>query len=316
MKNIQLIEITEKAAINCYGVLGKGDKNLIDQKAVDQMKIELDKMNCGFKICSGEGAIDEAPELISEEGLNNDQLLDIIVDPIEGTTLAASNFNNAITVMGIGTAGSFRCVPDMYAKKIFSPHNISDKVTINSSLIDIINEITRFTAKEVQDVVVAVLDKPRHQQLIEELIEIGVSVFKIPDGDVLVSLQMYKDKKYDLFYSIGGTPEGLLNAAIINHMNGYFQMQLIPMEQIKCGSEIRSIELEKEECECCDIHVNQIFHMNDLILSDDYAIIATGVTDGMLLEGVKKVEKNKFKTNSIYIDNESYREIDSLIKFK
>lgn len=316
MKNMQLVEITERAAINCYGVLGKGDKNLVDQKAVEQMEVELHKMGCGFKVCSGEGSIDAAPELISDNCNASDMILDIIVDPIEGTTLAANNFNNAITVMGIGNEGSFRCVPDMYAKKIFSPHKISGKVSIDTPLVNIIKIISEYTGKEVQDIVVAVLDKPRHKAIIDELISIGVSIYKIPDGDVLVSLQMYKDKKYDLFYSIGGTPEGLLNAAIINHMNGFFTMQLVPMESIKSGTRIRTIEQEVEDCECCRLDVNQVFQLKDLIFSNEYVVIATGITDSMLLEGVKKIGKDKFKTNSIYIDNESYRQVDSLIKFK
>lgn len=307
----EFIKVTENAAINCYKQLGKLDKNSLDKLAVEAMEKTLNTFTFNYKLCSGEGAIDVAPELVLNRKIANADTLEVIVDPIEGTTLAANNLNNAISTIGIGPSGSFLPVPDMYALKIFSPHKLDTNLDANSDLRSILQSVCLETGQSIGELKVAVLDKPRHIPIINQLLDLGVKIYKIPDGDVLVSLEMYKSKKYDLFYGIGGAPEGMLNAAIINFIGGFFSMKLLAMKTVKGDCATRTKEEEQELLSQYNLTFDQVLNINDVILASDYIVCATGVTDSVLLKGVYHDSPKAYVTNSILINRNSQRILES-----
>lgn len=303
-----LVKVTEQAAIATHMYIGKLDKELIDAKAVEAMQKQLKTYDANFKVCSGEGAIDNAPELTNLIEKQHEQTYEIIVDPIEGTNLAATLSDNAISVMAIGHQNSFRQIPDMYALKIFSPHNLGNILNTELSIEQTLELVAQKSGKPLTKLVVAVLDKPRHKSLIKTLKSMGVCVSKISDGDVLVSLEMLASKKYDLFYSVGGSPEGMINAAIINLIGGSFVMKLLPMELVHGKDNSRSKASEEKLCNQAAVSINQDYDIKDLIYNQNYAIIASGITNSQLLKGVSVTSTGKYKVNSIYIDafNQSF----------
>ncbi len=313
--DISFISITENAAIKSCNKIGSMDKKEIDRLAVEEMEKTLSQYPYNFDIKSGEGAIDEAPELNIKNERKYSKTLEIIVDPIEGTTLAANNQNGSISVMGIGEEGTFRKVPDMYAFKFFSPYKFNNHINIKSSLQEIVEDLIKVTNKKLNQINVAILDKPRHKKIIEEFLNLGVKISKISDGDVLVALEMYTKSKYDLFYGIGGAPEGIINAAIINQKHGSFFMELRPMKDVKGDKSNRSQKEEEAICKKLNILIKEELKIKDLIFSNDYIIISTGITDSTLLKGVKKI-KDKYHINTAFINKRGIKFIESIKEFK
>ncbi len=313
--DISFISITENAAIKSCDKLGSMDKEEIDRLAVESMEKTISQYPYNFNIKSGEGAIDEAPELNIKNEEKYSKTLEIIVDPIEGTTLAANNQNGSISVMGIGEEGTFRKVPDMYAFKFFSPYKLNSNINIKSSLKEIVEDLIKVTNKKPYQINVAILDKPRHNKIIKEFLNLGVKISKISDGDVLVALEMYTKSKYDLFYGIGGAPEGIINAAIIKQKHGSFFMQLIPMKDVKGDKSNRLPKEEELICKKLNILINEELTIDDLIFSNDYIIISTGITDSTLLKGVRKI-KEKYYINSAFINKRGIKFIESIKEFK
>ncbi len=310
--DVSFISITENAVIKSYEKLGDMEKEEIDKLAVEGMESTISQYPYNFNVKSGEGAIDEAPELSVNNKIKYKKTLDIIVDPIEGTTLASKNQNGSISVIGIGEEGTFRNIPDMYALKIFSPYKFSDSINIKSSLKEIIIDLSKTTKKNKEDIIVAILDKPRHEIIIKELNNLGVIVEKIKDGDVLVALEMYYNKKYDLFYGIGGAPEGMINAAIINHIKGSFFMKLKYIDEVKQVKVTKKLE-EQKICKLLNVDIDEELTTDNIINSNNYIISATGLTNSDLLKGIKKKD-DKYFLNSIFINKRGSKIINTIKK--
>lgn len=301
---IDLISITELAAIATHQVVGKNNKELADQKAVNSMQYMLDQLPISAKVVIGEGDIDQAPQLyLGQELGTGGEVIEIAVDPIEGTTMVAKNQNNAIAVMALTTAGGFFSAPDMYMEKLIVGNNLKGTIDLTQPITTNIERAAKKLKKPLSEMTVAILDKPRHQEIITKINQLGARVALIPDGDVVISIDICANQKYDMFYSIGGSPEGVINAAIVTCLDGDMQGRLVYRKEAK-GHTKANIEISKEEQQKCQelaIDVKQIMKVDDLVKNDDVIVLATGITNGDLLNGVKKIRDNIYECNSIFI---------------
>src|SRR5699024_4242603 len=228
----------------------------------------------------GEGEMDEAPMLyIGEElGTGKGPLVDVAVDPLEGTSIVAQGTWNALAVIAIADKGNLLHAPDMYMKKIAVGPEAVGKVDINASTYENLKAVAKAKNKAIEDIVAIVLDRPRHEELIKEIREAGARIKLIPDGEVAAAINTaFEQTGVDILLGIGGAPEGVLSAAALKCLGGEIQGQLVP-----------SNDEEIARCRKMGIEdVNQVFYMDDLVAGDDAIFAATGVTDGELLKGVQ-----------------------------
>ena len=304
---IEFARVTEAAALAAHKWVGRGDKEAADQAAVDAMRTMLNKIHINGEIVIGEGEIDEAPMLYIGEkvGLRNelDIAVDIAVDPVEGTRMTAQGQGNALTVMAIGNKGSFLKAPDMYMEKLIVGPDARGIIDLNLPLLDNVNNVANALGKSLNELVMVILDKPRHHKIIKDLQKLGVRIFAIPDGDVVGSiLTAIVDSDADMLYGIGGAPEGVISAAVIKALGGDMQAKL------KLRSEVKGISLEndkisnfeKSRCEKMGIDISKVFTIDELIKDDEVIFSATGITDGDLLTGVSR-KKNIARTQTLLI---------------
>lgn len=224
--------------------------------------------------------MDEAPMLyIGEElGLRNGgPAVDIAVDPLEGTNIVAKGSNGALTVLAIADKGNLLNAPDMYMEKIAVGPEAAGKVNINASVTENLQAVAAAKNKAVSDVVATLLDRPRHEKIVEEIRAAGAQIKFIQDGDVNAAINTAFDQTgVDIMFGIGGAPEGVISAAALKCLGGDFQGRLVPEDDEQLA-----------RCEKMGIDVNQVFQLNDLVKGDDAIFAATGVTDGELLKGVQ-----------------------------
>ena len=304
---IEFARVTEAAALAAQEWVGRGDKEAADQAAVDAMRTMLNKINIKGEIVIGEGEIDEAPMLYIGEkvGLRKDTdiSVDIAVDPVEGTRMTAQGQGNALAVMAIGNKGSFLKAPDMYMEKLIVGPDARGAIDLNLPIIDNVHNVAKALGKTLNELVIVILDKPRHHKIIKDLQKMGVRIFAIPDGDVAGSvLTAIIDSEVDMLYGIGGAPEGVISAAVIKALGGDMQARL------KLRSEVKGISLEndkisnfeKSRCENMGIDISTIFTIDDLVKDDEVVFAATGITDGDLLKGVVR-KKNIARTQTLLI---------------
>ena len=304
---IEFARVTEAAALAASKWIGRGDKEAADQAAVDAMRTTLNKIHINGEIVIGEGEIDEAPMLYIGEkvGQKNDIdiAVDIAVDPVEGTRMTAQGQGNALAVMAIGNKGSFLKAPDMYMEKLIVGPDARGVIDLNLPLIDNVEEVAKALGKNLDELVMVILDKPRHHKIIKDLQNLGVRIFAIPDGDVAGSvLTSVIDSEVDMLYGIGGAPEGVISAAVIKALGGDMQARL------KLRNEVKGISLEndkisnfeKSRCEKMGIDISQVFTIDDLVKDDEVIFAATGITDGDLLKGVSR-KKNIARTQTLLI---------------
>ncbi|WP_086981989.1 class II fructose-bisphosphatase [Vibrio aphrogenes] len=284
--------VTEGAALAGYKWLGRGDKNAADGAAVAVMRTLLNKTEISGEIVIGEGEIDEAPMLyIGEQvGLGGDAV-DIAVDPIEGTRMTAMGQSNALAVLAAGEKGSFLKAPDMYMEKLVVGPGAKGCIDLNKSVEENIRNVAKALNKPLHELTVITLAKPRHDQVIANIQNMGARVFAVPDGDVAASiLTCMPDSEVDMMYCIGGAPEGVVSAAVIRALDGDMQGRLLPRHEVKGDSEENRIhgELELKRCAEMGVHANVVLKMDDMAHSDNVVFAATGITKGDLLEGITR----------------------------
>lgn len=221
---LEFARVTEAAALAGYQWLGRGDKNQADGAAVNAMRVMLNTLNIRGRIVIGEGEIDEAPMLYIGEnvGCGTGDEVDIAVDPIEGTRMTAMGQPNALTVMAVADKDCFLHAPDMYMEKLVVGPEARGHINLDLSLEQNLLAIADALHKPLTDLTVAVLAKPRHQQVIDMLHRLGCRVYAFPDGDVSASiLTCLPDNSTDVMYGIGGAPEGVISAAVVRALGGY-----------------------------------------------------------------------------------------------
>lgn len=294
---LEFARVTEAAALAAYKWIGRGNKEAADQAGVDAMRTILNRIKIDGEIVIGEGEIDEAPMLYIGEkvGLKDKDVsyekVDIAVDPIEGTRMTALAQSNALAVLAVAKGGTFLKAPDMYMEKLIVGPEAKGLIDLSKPLIENIEIVAKAKNKKITDLMIVVLDKPRHKKIIKDLQEKGIKVYALPDGDVAGSiLTCMPDSEVDMLYGIGGAPEGVISAAVIKVMGGDMQARL------KLRSEVKGISLENDKisnfekvrCEKRGLHVGDVLTLKDLVNTDEIIFSATGVTSGDLLEGVRR----------------------------
>lgn len=276
----EIVRVTEAAAISSARWWGRGQKNSADQAAVSAMRAMFDTVNVDGTVVIGEGEMDEAPMLYIGEkvGTGKNVQVDIAVDPLEGTNLIAKGLMGAIAVLAMAPHGCLLHAPDMYMEKIAAGPAAAGRIRIDASVTENVKAVANSLNKKVEDVTVVVLDRPRHQKIIDELRDLGARIKLITDGDVSPAVATcIPDSGVDMLIGVGGAPEGVLSAAALRCMGGEFQGRLWPEdeEDIERAKKLGITDLKK------------ILTLDDLVKGDDVIFAATGITDGDFLKGVR-----------------------------
>jgi len=290
---IEFSRVTEAAALAGYKWLGRGDKNIADGAAVHAMRIMLNKVDIDGQIVIGEGEIDEAPMLYIGEkvGTGNGDAVDIAVDPIEGTRMTAMGQANALAVLAVGDKGTFLHAPDMYMEKLIVGPGAKGSIDLNLPLAENLQRIAQALGKPLSALTVTILAKPRHDTIIQQMQQLGVRVFAIPDGDVAASiLTCMPDSEVDVLYGIGGAPEGVVSAAVIRALDGDMQGRLLARHVVKGdNTDNRRIgEQELARCEQMGITAGKVLQLDEMARNDNVIFAATGITSGDLLKGITR----------------------------
>lgn len=280
---MEFARVTEAAAINCAHWIGKGEKNLADGAAVEAMRKMFDTVDISGTVVIGEGEMDEAPMLYIGEKVGKGGVeVDIAVDPLEGTNLTAKNMNGAIAVMAIAEKGGLLHAPDMYMDKIVVGPKAKGAIDINLSPEENMRNVAKALGKDVSDLTIVLLERERHQYIVDAARKLGVRCKFISDGDVSpVITTSFGDGGIDMMMGKGGAPEGVIAAAAIKCMGGDMQGHLVPETE----EEIRRVhEMGIDD-------VNKVLTLDDLVSTDDVYFVATGVTKGDILNGVRFTDK-------------------------
>ncbi len=277
---LNLVRVTESAALAAGRFLGKGLKEAGDRAAVDAMRNAFSTIDINGSIVIGEGEKDKAPMLYNGErvGNGNGLALDLAVDPVEGTNLLALGRPNAIAVVGACPSGTmYDPGPSYYMKKIVGPPEAADVIDINAPVKDNLTRIATAIGKDVRELVVFVLEKPRHQELIAEIRKTGACIQLHTDGDVAGSLMAVNpESEVDVMMGTGGTPEGVISACAIRSLGGQMFARLDPQS-----------EQERKAIQSYGTDLNEILTVETLIRSRDAFFAATGISGGSFLSGVK-----------------------------
>ncbi|WP_245947503.1 class II fructose-bisphosphatase [Bacillus taeanensis] len=288
---MNFLPVAQKAAIASYPWIGKGNKNEADGAGTEAMRNQMNDIDMHGVIVIGEGEMDEAPMLYIGEELGTKQgpHLDIAVDPVEGTTLMAKGQDNALTVIAGAERGSLLHAPDMYMKKIAVGPRAKGCIDLNASLTDNMKAVAKAVGKDVSELTVMIQDRDRHKDLIEEVLSLGARIKLFPDVDIPGGIATAIDEiGVDLLVGTGGAPEGVITATALKCLGGDFQAQLVPQDQ--------------EEFERCrEMGMTdplKTLTLDDIVKTDQCFFVATGITDGLLLKGVRKKEKGGILSHS------------------
>jgi fructose-1,6-bisphosphatase II len=277
---LELVRVTEAAALSAGRLMGRGQKEVADKAAVDAMRLVLNSIDMDALIVIGEGEKDEAPMLFNGEkvGTGKPPLVDLAVDPIDGTRPLANGFLNSIATVAIAPRGTmFDPGPFVYMDKIAVGPRAKGLIDIEAPLRENLEKIALSENKSINDLTVVMLQRPRHDELIREVREIGARIRLIPDGDVAGALMTcLPESGIDALLGVGGTPEGILAACAIRAMGGELQGKLF----------IRNEE-EKKLGLKMGYSLDKVITMDDMVSSNDVFFAATGITDGELLGGVR-----------------------------
>lgn len=277
---MELVRVTEAAALSSARWMGRGMKEEADDAATTAMRTVFDTIPMQGKVVIGEGEMDEAPMLYIGEklGTGAGPFVDVAVDPLEGTNIVANGTWNALSVIAIADDGNLLHAPDMYMQKIAVGPESVGKVDINAPTIDNLKAVAKAKNKDIEDVVAVLLNRPRHEKLIQEIREAGARIKLIQDGDVAAAINTAFDiTGVDILFGIGGAPEGVLTAVALKCLGGEIQGKLKPKN-----------EAEAERCRKMGIEdTDKVLYMDDFVTGDDAIFAATGVTDGELLKGVQ-----------------------------
>ena len=277
---LELIRVTETAALAAAPWIGRGDKDGADGAAVKAMRSLINTVDMAGVVVIGEGEKDNAPMLHDGEEVGNGlgPKCDVAVDPIDGTSLTANGSNGAISVIAIAPRGTmFDPSGVFYMNKIVTGPEAADKIDITAPVKANLQAVAKAKNRSVSDLTVVVLNRPRHDQLVKEIREAGARVKFIQDGDVAAAIEAARpNTSVDLLMGIGGTPEGVITAAAMICLGGVIQGLLRPKD-----------DAEKQSAIAAGYKLDQVYTTKDLVDSEDVFMAATGITDGELLKGVK-----------------------------
>jgi len=295
---LELVRVTEAAALAAARWVGRGEKESADGAAVDAMRLLLDTVPMDGTVVIGEGEKDEAPMLYNGEriGDGSPPEVDIAVDPLEGTTLAARGMPSALSVIALAERGTmFDPGPCVYMEKIAGGPEIADCLSLDVPLTEVVARVAERKGKGVGDVSIIMLDRPRHEQAVAEIRETGARVRLISDGDVSAALfAVSAEAGVDLLWGIGGTPEGVISAAAIKCLGGQLLARLWPRD-----------DAEREAAIAAGYDLDETLDVDRLVAGDDVFFAATGVTDGELLQGVRYTGGGKATTESLVMRSRS-----------
>ncbi len=307
---MELVRVTEAAALSAARYLGMGDKNMVDEAAVSAMRYVLGYIRMDGIVVIGEGEKDHAPMLFIGEriGDGSDLPVDIAVDPIDGTNLVARGLPGAISVVALSARGTINCPRRfVYMNKIITGNEAKDVIDINAPVAENLKNIAKAKKIPVSETTVVVLDRPRHEQLLSEIRSAGARVKLISDGDVAASIQAaLPETGVDVLMGIGGTPEGVLSAAAVSCIGGGIQCKAWPRD-----------EKERDAAIADGVDLDKVYKTEDLVDSEDVFFAATGVSSSELLKGVR-YSSGGAQTQSLAMRSRSgtIRWIDSWHKFE
>ena len=286
----QFINVTSKAALASYHLVGKKDKVAADKAAVDKMRTELNRIDMDGKIVIGEGEMDEAPMLFIGEnvGTKKGQKIDLAVDPLEGTNFVAKNLPNSFSMLAVAEKGNLFKAPETYMHKIATAKVERGLIDLDYSIKKNIENLAEFKNTTPSNLTACVLDRPRHKEIINDLKNLKVNLKLITDGDVSGAL-LVTDQKYnvDIFLGIGGGPEGVLAASALDAFDCFFQCRFLfdTIEDKTRAKKMGIIDLEKK------------YHLKEII-SGDSIFCATGITSGDLVSGIN-IDSNDFTSETL-----------------
>ncbi|WP_138935239.1 class II fructose-bisphosphatase [Roseovarius arcticus] len=282
MLSLGLARVSEAAALACADLIGRGDEKAADQMAVNAMREQLNKLAIKGVVVIGEGERDEAPMLfIGEEvGTGDGPGVDIALDPLEGTTLTAKAMPNALTVISMAQRGSLLHAPDVYMDKLaIGPGYAKDVVSLDMTPRERVEALARAKGCKPSEVTVCILERPRHQEMIDEVRATGAAVYLIPDGDVAGVIHCAEAEMtgIDMYMGSGGAPEGVLAASALKCMGGQIWGRLL----------FRNDDERGRAAKAGITDLNRVYARDDMV-TGDVIFAATGVTDGSLVRGVKR----------------------------
>lgn len=293
---LELVRVTEAAALVSSQFMGRGDKNGADGAAVEAMRRAFETVKIDGEVVIGEGELDEAPMLYIGEKVGmateDSMKVDIAVDPLDGTTLIAKGLANVISVIAMGKKGSLLKAPDTYMKKIIVGPKAKGCIDLNASVEENIKSVARALNKKTTEMTITVQDRERHNYIFEAARKLGTRIKMFGDGDVAAGIATcFEDTGIDMLMGIGGGPEGVITAAAIKCMGGDMQAQIYPLseeERIRC-----------HEMNLTDEDIDKVLSLEDLAKGDELFFAATGITDGDLLKGIVSLGNNRITTNSV-----------------
>lgn len=291
---LEMVRVTECAAMAASKLVGRGDEKAADAAAVEAMREALNGLDFDGTVVIGEGERDEAPMLYIGEKVGRAQgsgpKIDIALDPLEGTTITAKAGPNALAVLAIAEQGCLLNAPDVYMDKIaIGPGYPEGTIDLNRSVTENIEALAKAKGVQPNEIICCVLDRPRHEALIRELRSIGCGIQLIPDGDVAGVIAVTNpETTIDIYLGSGGAPEGVLAAAALRCVGGQFQGRLLFRNEDE-RNRARRWGIED---------LDRVYHLNDLA-QGDVIFAATGVTDGSLLRGVKRMRDGTITTQSV-----------------
>ncbi|HZO35990.1 MAG TPA: class II fructose-bisphosphatase [Solirubrobacteraceae bacterium] len=289
---LELVRVTEAGALASARWIGRGDKIAADQAAVDAMRVVLDTISMDGVVVIGEGEKDEAPMLYNGERIGDGSApeVDIAVDPLEGTTLTARGMPRALSVIALSERGSmFDPGPCVYMEKIAAGPQFADLLDLDRPLEETLKLVAERKGTDITDVMVIMLDRPRHEEALQGIRDTGARVRLIADGDVSASLLAVSDSStVDLMWGVGGTPEGVISAAAIKCLGGQLISRLWPRN-----------DEERDAALAAGYDLAKQMTVDDLVASDDCFFSATGVTDGDVVAGVHFTSAGSATTESL-----------------
>jgi fructose-1,6-bisphosphatase II / sedoheptulose-1,7-bisphosphatase len=277
---LEVVRVTEAAALSASRLMGRGDEKAADQAAVDAMRGALNGLEIDGTVVIGEGERDEAPMLyIGEKVGKGGPRIDIALDPLEGTTITAKGGNNALAVIAMAEEGGFLNAPDVYMEKIAVGKSVGDGVVdLDETPAKNLQALSKALKKDISDILVCILDRPRHEELIRRVREAGARIMLISDGDVSgVIATSELSSGVDMYLGSGGAPEGVLAAAALRCIGGFMQGRLL----------FRNDDERKRAARWGITDLNRKYELLDLA-SGNVMFAATGVTDGAMLDGVRR----------------------------
>jgi fructose-1,6-bisphosphatase II len=290
--SLEVVRVTETAALASAPWMGRGDKHAADGAATKAMRMMFDSVSIKGTIVIGEGEMDEAPMLYIGEKVGNGEGMevDVAVDPLEGTENLAKGLDNSLSVIAMAPKGKLLHAPDMYMYKLAVGPELAGRFSLDQPLDQIVREAARILNKKVSDFTVMILDRERHRQEIELLRSIGARIKLLSNGDVAGAIATaFPESGIDMYVGAGGAPEGVLAAAALKCLGGEMQGRLKP-------------ENEQQYERCVNMGLkdpSKILSMNELVGDSDIIFAATGITNGDFLKGVRYLSHNKVITHSM-----------------